>query len=213
MDTTIIGAIIAAVSAIIAAIIGFWAVKKYQGAKAPEPLWQLFLLGANLAKFSYHKMLSSTSESEAQTLKVLILDGLEHLNLPDSTATQIKAFLKSTSSLQQEFPELRNRLTLSINQAVSPKAATAFYLGCNIISVHLTCEIASLGSEEQKVLFIPSVQSLLAEIIRDAKTLGLKTKKLSLLETHRLISQQSYINKLGAESLNFGLECEKKLSG
>jgi hypothetical protein len=136
-----------------------------------------FAFGANLAKTCWGKIPGSLPEKEQRTLQILILETANRLGIPTTIVSEIESFLDAKISISEArdmAPDLRNLITIYVTQAIGPTQATVFYLGFNVISVSVICEIASIAGESG-VAFASPIASMLVEINRDAGRLGFNT--------------------------------------
>lgn len=138
---------------------------------------------ATLAKLGYHKALRTGERAVVETLRVGFFDSARRLDLSPELRVEVEKVLQSPRLTTEELPDLRNKITRSINISVNPTAATAFYLGFNVINLLMLSQLgAAAPSLNQQASAIASFKTVLAEVIRDAERVGIPVKKLRRLE-------------------------------
>ncbi len=91
-------------------------------------------------------------------------------------------------------------------------AATAFYLGFNIINLAMMCEAASGLPHRQRAAGVGAMQTILSGIVRDATRLRLDATALPDPEQPEALLDPDYLTELKSEILQFGNLCERLLS-
>lgn len=200
---TILGAIAALVSVIYAVFIN-------RGPRGPEETRQYFTLGATLAKLGYHKVLRTEEREIVETLRVAFFESARRLDLSPELRVEVETFLQSPRLTSDELPDLRNKITRSINISINPNAATTFYLGFNVINLLMLSQLgAAVPSLDQQASAIPPFKTVLAEVIRDSQRVGIPVRKLRRLEGLPTNQPGDYFAHASTTLSRFLDRCEK----
>jgi hypothetical protein len=182
MDTTIIAALIGAIGAVVASVIAVFLTRlKKSRKKNLRNFRRYFFLGSNLAKLSWGKLPGSLEPDVQRSLEIRTLEMSRALGLPERILGEIRTLLDGSVTLEKAIeivPDLRNLITLYLGEQSGALRATAFYLGFNIVSAVVMCDIASLSPD----VIGPVTLSILREIKRDAAILGFNVRRLAWVE-------------------------------
>jgi len=178
-----------------------------------DSLRQYYMLGATLSTLAYQRLMKSSDLAASATAATMVLELADKLPLSGIVKTDIETFARGTQGAKPEtLPDFRNRLALAMNVGIAPSAATAFYLGFNVICLSMTCRAAVGASGNELHAACRAADSLLSEIVRDAERLTLPTDRLRAFGNSTASTNPNFLGELDGALWEFGAQAEQRLA-